>query len=128
MRARQAQIRDYPKLLEIAKKSGFPYPDLESPLIEDCWVVVNEKDVPIMAVAAERIVQLYLWCDEFEHPGAKLAAMRILQNSSMRGELKRRGYVDACVFLPPEIAKSFGSRLERSLKWLKEWPCWALRL
>jgi hypothetical protein len=69
MRVRDFRVSDIPALQAMAEASGFPYPDLKS--IEAVQVVVNEEDVPIMAVAAERTAQLYLFCGKFERPHAK---------------------------------------------------------
>jgi hypothetical protein len=124
MRVRDFRVSDIPALQAMAEASGFPYPDLKS--IEAVQVVVNEEDVPIMAVAAERTAQLYLFCGKFERPHAKVHAIRLL-DESMAKRLRALGYNEVDAFLPPEIAKKFSRRLEQTFGWCKNWPSWAKR-
>lgn len=112
----------------MAENSGFPYIDPQSSQVESCYVVVDENDIPLMACAAERILQLYLWVGEFDHPAAKLHAIRLLQNCAMRHDLQKKGYNEVNSFLPEGIAAKFGRRLERTFGWVKNWHSWALRL
>ena len=66
---RNLQNSDIPILLDMHIKSGLEYefPDLRSAHMEAVKVVVDENGVPLMAAAAERILQAYLFCGEFEH-------------------------------------------------------------
>jgi len=111
------------------EQAGFAYqfPDLHSPLFEAAKVVVDEDDQPLMAAAAERIIQLYLFCGKMEHPGAALHGIRML-HEALRPELKERGYAEANAFLPPQIEKSFGRRLMRSFGWVKNWASYCSRI
>ena len=107
----------------MAAASGFPYPDFDSPLIEDVWVVADEQDRPVMALAAERIVQLYLWAKPGAPPAERLHILRLL-DEAVRPALKAYGYSEMNAFIPPELAKRFGRRLQRTFGWRPNWPSW----
>jgi hypothetical protein len=107
----------------MAEASGFPYPELSAARIEAVVVVVDEQDRPVMACAAERLVQMYLWCGEFQRPHAKVFALRLL-HEAMSEELKSKGYESAEAFLPPSLAKRFARRLEKMFAWRRNWPSW----
>ena len=126
MRVRRLRASDIPKLQQMAADSGYPYPAPEDAAIEAVHVVVDENDQPVMAAAAKRIIELYLWAGAFDHPAAKLHAVRLL-HESMAAELQARGYSEANAFLPPAIARKFGRRLERSFGWVRNWASWAKR-
>jgi hypothetical protein len=127
MTVRKAEPKDYPAIRELAKTSNFPFPDVESPTIEGCDVVVDEDGKIIMAVVAERICQILLVAGEFEHPAAKLAAIRMVQEQDGH-VLKELRYNHIEAFVEPSLAKRFGRRLEKSLGWSKNWPSWSLKL
>lgn len=125
MTVRPMKDSDIPALRAMFERSGFEYqfPDLRGDLIETVQVIVDEEDSPIMAVAAERLVQLYLLTGEMD-PAAKLAGIRTLQDATAK-ELKKRGYTSCEAFIPPSIAKRFGRRLERSFSWVRNpWQSW----
>jgi len=118
---RPYRTSDASALKFMAIQSGFPYPDLDSPMIESCLVVEDENGEPIAAIAAQRLVELYL----FKHQGLRPALfMSILRqmHEAMAKELRSRGYRTAEAFLPPGICERFGRRLERSFGWVKNWP------
>ena len=123
MMVRPLKSSDIPLLK--AMERGFPYPDPAGEL-EAILVVADDEDKPIMAAAAKRLVEAYLWCGEFRRPLAKVAAMRLLQ-AEMERVLAGRGYNGVEAFLPPEIGATFGKRLERSLGWVKNWASWHRR-
>ena len=124
LRARPAEKQDLPVIREMAARADFPSPDLESQNIEALWVIVDEQDRVMMAVAAERIIQLFMWSREFEHPASKLAAIRLMQDQG--GVLKE--YRDVVAFIEPSLARRFGRRLEQSLGWVRNWPSWSRKL
>ncbi len=126
MRVRPFQLGDTPTLRNMAEASGFPYIDPTSDKIEALMVVVDEFDVPVAACAAERIVQLYLWCED-QHPAAKMRALRML-HQEMAPALKAKGYDECNGFFPPQLAASFGRRLERSFGWVRNWTSWCKQL
>jgi hypothetical protein len=127
MKVRKLRASDIPILREMAEKSGFPYPDLGTTEMEAVRVVAGDDDEPLAAVAAERIVQLYLWCGKFDRPLAKVHALKLL-HEEMGAELKRLGYDEVNAFLPPSLAEKLGKRLEKSFGWAKNWPSWTRRL
>lgn len=121
---RRMRDSDIPTLRQMYEHSGFPYsfPDLKGPLMECVLVAVEEgNDVPIAAIAAERIVQAYLLMDWDLHPAARMRIIRAF-HSELAVELRKRNYACLEAFLPPEIAESFGRRLMRSFGWVKAWP------
>lgn len=109
-----------PALERMAAASGFPYVDPRSEMVESCLVVVDDSDTPVMAVAAERIVQLYGWFDKDLPPVQKMTALRVA-HWGMRLELMEKGYKSAEAFLPPSICERFGRRLMRSFGWVENW-------
>jgi len=117
---------DIPALQRMAEASGFPYIDPQSLKVEIVMVAVDDKDKPVAAAAAHRIVEIYAWMDQDQHPALKLAELRDLQPAMVR-ELRAKGYAEAKAFIPPSICVSFGRRLERSFRWVKNWPSFALR-
>ena len=126
MIVRRAEPRDYDAIRELGNKSDFPFPDIESRTIEACDVVVDENDKVLMAVVAERICQIVLAAGEFEHPAAKLAAIRMVQER--KHILKELGYNHIEAYVEPQLAKRFGRRLEKSLGWFKSWPSWTMKI
>lgn len=123
MISRPATPADYPRLREIAAESGYPYPDLNDPLIEAVHVVEDEHGNIIGACAAKRIVELYLYKGQCDHPAAALHMVRML-HSSLIACLCMRGYREANAFLPPELAKGFGRRLMKTFGWRPNWKSW----
>ena len=124
MTVRQLRLSDIPILQEMAERSGFPYPDLNTEPLELVHVVVDDEDRPLMACAAKRILELYLWSGEFERPLAKVHALRLLHDT-MSQMFRAKGYREANVFLPPVLASRFARRLEKTFGWVKNWPSWA---
>lgn len=123
MHVRTLKESDIPGLRAMAEASGFPYPDLSAARLEAVMVVVDDDDRPVMACAAERLVQLYLYCGEFQRPHAKVFALRLL-HEAMAAELRRKGYTSAEAFIPPALAKRFARRLEKMFDWRPNWPSW----
>lgn len=132
MTVRPLKSSDVPILQEMARKSGFPYPDFSSdqlgpartcPNVEAVVVVADDDDRPIMACAAKKLVELYLWCGEFERPHAKVFALRML-HEEMAKILKAKGYSSAEAFLPPTLAQRFARRLGKTFGWRPNWPSW----
>ena len=125
MVVRPLRETDLHAIRELGKSSGFPYEDPTAANIEAALVVCDDDGRLLMACAAERIVQLYLWSTDFE-PAAKLHAIRLLHRE-MAKALKQKGYNEADAFLPPTIAKAFGRRLERTFGWCRNWASWCVR-
>ena len=125
MTTRPLRAEDLPHLNRIAAANGYEYVDPTGTDIEADLVVVDDDGRLLMACAAQRIVQLFLWSEDFG-PAAKLHAIRLLHRE-MGVELRQRGYTEANAFPPPSIAERFGRRLERTFQWVHNWPSWAIR-
>jgi hypothetical protein len=123
MHTRPLQTSDIPALMEMAQKSGYPYPDFSSARAEAFIVVVDDDDQPLMACFAERLVQLYLICGEMKRPLANVHAVRLL-HEAMAPILKKQGYASVEAFLPPTLAERFGRRLVKTFGWTRNWPSW----
>lgn len=126
MRIRDLQKSDIPILQGFADTTGFPYPSLDHPHIEAILVVVDSEDKPITAAAAKRLIEIYGWVDSERSPMVLMAAWKIL-HQSMAETLRAKGYNGCESFIPPQIAKKFGRRLERTWGWIKNWQSWTLR-
>lgn len=128
MRVRALKASDLPALREMHRAAGFDYafPDFQNGKFEACAVVADKLDRPLMAAAAERILQLYLLSGEFPHPASKLHAIRLL-HAALAAALKAAGYREANAFLPPAIEKRFGHRLMRTFGWVKNWASYCIR-
>jgi len=120
MMIRPYEPSDATALAGMALKSGYPYPAPDSPMMEGCLVVMDDEGEPMAAIAAKRIVELYLWKREALRPAVSLSILRSM-HAEMATELRKRGYSDANVFLPPSICERFGRRLERTFGWTKNW-------
>lgn len=136
MNVRPLRESDLPALKRMAEASGYPYPDLSNPMIESVFVVEGENGQIVMACAAERIVQLYLFASPETvkngqengqmHPAVKLHALRLLHDAMAPG-LRAKGYTEANAFIPPSIDKAFGRRLSRTFGWVRNWVSWCVR-
>lgn len=126
VRIRTLQASDIPILGAMADASGFPYPSLNHPHIEAVLVITDDADKPIMACAAKRLIELYLYVDPACSAAVKMAALNVLHRS-MPAELRAKGYNSCEVYVPPHIAGKFGKRLERTWGWVKNWPNWCAR-
>jgi hypothetical protein len=125
MKIRHYKTSDEAALRAMYAAQGFEYefPDLSDPLMETTLVVTDDDGKILAAVAAERLVQLYFLCGPTDHPATKLAIIRSL-HQHMADALRAKGYHSAEAFLPPEIAETFGGRLERTFRWVRNWPSW----
>ncbi len=123
MTVRALKESDIPKLK--AMENGFPY--IEPSKAEAVLVVADDRDEPVMACAAERLAQLFLWIDHGLGPVAAKTALRLL-HQEMTPKMKELGYDSVEAFLPPQIAEKFGRRLERSWGWIRNWPSWTQKL
>lgn len=121
MRTRELREADIPLLRAMAEASGFPYPDLSATRLEAVVVIADDSDQPVMACAAERLVQLYLWCGDFERPHAKVYALRLL-HEAMAEKLRQKGYASAEAFIPPSLYRKFRKRLVKLFGWRENWP------
>ena len=122
MTVRNLIASDIPALRESHARSGFDYvfPDLESPLMASVMVVAGDDNEPLIALAAEEILQGYLFiCAQLE-PAVKLAALKWLERE-MTPVLRVKGFHEINVFLPPSLYGVFSGRLKRSFGFVESW-------
>lgn len=117
---------DIPALRALAEASGYPYPDLTGPHIETVQVVTDSDGNIIMACAAKRLVELYLYVNPALSASVKIQCLQLL-HKGVAASLRDNGYNSVEAFLPAEIAAKFGRRLERTFGWFKNWKSWTLR-
>jgi hypothetical protein len=127
---RKLRESDIPLLKEIHAQSGFSYsfPDLLSDEFVDVEVRTDEHDRPVMAVAARKTVEVYLWVDNrWRTPRWRMAALVEIHEAA-RARLAELGFRDLHSWLPPQVAKAFGRRLSRVFGWApSRWQCWSRR-
>ncbi len=118
---------DMPKLMEMHANCGFEYefPNLTGPLMESVIVVCDENNEPLMAAAAERMVQLYLFTPK--HPPALMLRGVRLLHQGMCESLQNSSYTGANAFLPPQIDARFGRWLVRRFGWFRSWKAWGVK-
>jgi len=115
---RPYRASDEPILRAIHKAQGFDYefPDLGR--FEGVLVSTDENDSPIQAIAARKTVEMYFLGDpNYRTPRWRMAHFAAL-HEEMHKFLLDRGYTDVLAFIPPEIVKSFGKRLQRTFGWV----------
>lgn len=118
MISRPLTIEDEPEIRRLFEQQGFEYELPTEGFFAGCGIFEDGKLV--QAVAARKTCELYLFADQaWGTPAWRLAALKRL-HEDMGRELKRLGYTDAHIWLPPEIAKSFGRRLMRTFGWSKQ--------
>lgn len=120
MNVRPLVPADIPTLKRWHEESGFDYdfPDLLSKEFV-CWVLADDHDQPVQAFAARKTVELYMLADlEWGTPRARLMALQVA-HEHIRQELLKLGYGMAEVWLPPQVARSFGKRLVTLFGWRK---------
>ena len=127
MRVRPYQTSDEPAIRQMFANCPFPYdfPELNGPKMESVMVLVDDDGEILMAAAAERILQIYLWSKAFA-PAARLHGIRLL-HEAMASVLREKGYNSCEAFLPPNVSNTFGKRLERTFGWVKNWQSWTRR-
>ena len=126
MTIRPMRQSDVEALNAMAAASGFPYPDLSDPLIETVLVVADDEDRPVMACAAKRIVELYLYCGSVGRPHAKLHMLRMFHDA-MPKFFRAKGYSEVNVFIPPAVPAGFKRKLIGMFQWCENWSSLARR-
>lgn len=120
---------DVPILESWRAKTPFPYVEFDCPTLEGIWVLADHENRPLMAVMANRLVEIYLLAPPTHSIPAQrfVHAMRLFQDAA-EVPLWEAGYSNVEAFLPPTIAQRFGRRLERTFGWVRNWPSWSKRL
>ncbi len=123
MHARPLRPSDVQILDKRARESGFPYPAFNDPLIEAVVVIADEDDLPITACSAKRLVELYLYPNPDVSVTRMFSAIAFL-HKAMADTLRQKCYSSAEIYLPPQVSRLFGRRLERSFGWMRNWQSW----
>lgn len=128
---RQYQEADLDAVQRIHARQGFDYafPDLADPIFISKLVLADETGRPVMASFARLTCEMYLLSDSASGtPRDRYDRLLALHVAGER-DLRSRGPDDAHAWLPPEIAKRFGRRLE-ILGWVRDnsWTPYCRRL
>ena len=128
MTVRELRDSDIPILQAWAEASGFEYPEMTDPGIVAFLVVADEDDIPILAVPAKKLVEVYGYFNPTAGAQLRLDAIQAIHRA-MNEALKALGYDCVEVFMPPQIARrGFGRLLMERFGWRKNWPSWGIRL
>jgi len=120
MKIRPLEAEDVPKLKAIYEEMGFEYefPDLLSPQFVNV-MVLEEDGAPVMCIASRKTVETYLLMDKgWRTPGWRQEAFLELHLAAHKA-VKALGFTDANCWIPPQVVKSFGRRLQRVFGWRK---------
>jgi hypothetical protein len=149
---REYTIADLDGLRHMHASQGFdyPFPDLSDPIFISKFVVEDDSGRPVMASLARLTCEMYLLIDrehekrgqgssgegnsrsdnmaKFRSPAERWRQLLALHSAAER-DLFARGLDDAHAWLPPQIARRFGRRLE-SLGWIRDdsWTPYCKRL
>jgi hypothetical protein len=132
-------IREYKEcdleaLQRMHAESGFGYafPNLNDPLFVSKLVVCDDDGRPTMALLARLTCEIYLLLDRKDAGASsgreRYRQMLVLHRAGER-DLLNKGLEDAHAWLPPQIARRFGRRLE-ALGWVRDdkWAPYCRRL
>ncbi len=96
----------------------YKFPDLSQPQFVDIEIA-EEDGLIIGAIASRKTVETYLLIDpDWKTPGWRQEALMQLHLSA-HGAVKALGFTDANAWVPPQVVKSFGRRLQRVFGWKK---------
>jgi hypothetical protein len=121
MKTRLYRAEDEPALRRLYEQMGFDYafPDLNAAQFVSIWVVVDDDDLPVMALAARKTVEMFMLADkEWMTPGLRMEAFSAV-SYACHVDVKSQGFEDANCWLPPKVEKSFGRRLVTKFGWIK---------
>jgi hypothetical protein len=123
------------RALHAAQRLPYAFPDLANPLFLTRLVAVRSgahacdrapRDSDILAAVFLRLTaeSYFLLDPRAGTPRDRWRALLLLHEAA-RGDANRRGLDDAHAWLPPQVARSFGRRIER-LGWTREpWPSYS---
>jgi len=120
MNIRRIEPEDVPKLREIYEEMGFDYqfPDLTQAQFVDVQVAEDEGTV-VGAIISRKTVENYLLIKkDWKTPGWRQEIFMQLHLAAHMA-VKELGFTDANCWVPPQVAKSFGRRLQRVFGWKK---------
>lgn len=130
------QVREYRqddlvalKRMHASQGFDYPFPDLDDPLFVTKVVLEDESGKPVMAALGRLTCEAYLLVErDAGTPFEKFQRLLILEREAL-ADAESRGLADANCWLPPEIAKRFGRRLE-AMGWIRDdrWRPYSKRL
>lgn len=122
MTVRALVASDVPILRESHARSGFAYefPDLQGPLMASVMVVAGDDDEPLISLAAEEILQGYLFVCKPLPPFEQYAALKWLERE-MTPVLRQKGFREINLFIPPDIYGWFSRLLKRRFGFVESW-------
>lgn len=133
MLVREYQPSDLDALRRMHAQQGFdyPFPDIGDPIFVSKLVVEDESGRVVMASLARLTCEMYLLMERTDargtsgqgrsgagNPRERFDRLLTLHAAGER-DLLARGLDDAHAWLPPQIAKRFGRRLE-TLGWVRD--------
>lgn len=143
MLIREHKESDLDALRRMHASQGFdyPFPDLADPIFVSKLVLEDDSGRPVMAALARLTCEMYLLVDRSnprgDAPGRSGKAGKpreryewlLALHAAGERDLFARGLDDAHAWLPPQIARRFGRRLE-ALGWVRDdaWTPYCRRL
>lgn len=121
MRIRKFAAADLEILNQMHRQQGFNYefPNLSDPLFVSTLVMEDDSGRLVMASIARLTCEMYLLMDpEAGSARDRYERMLALHRIGER-DLWARGLDDAHAWLPPQVARRFGKRLE-ALGWVRD--------
>ncbi len=121
MLVREFREGDLEALKLMHARQGFEYalPNISDPIFVSRLVLEDENSRIAMASLARLTCEIYLLVDPLlGTPRERLSRMVALHRAGER-DLISRGLDDAHAWLPPQIARRFGRRLE-ALGWIRD--------
>ncbi len=113
------------RALHSAQRMPYAFPDLANPLFLTRLVAESDDGCAIAAVFLRLTAEAYFLLDPTAGTPRDRWRALLLLHEAARGEANRRGLDDAHAWLPPQVARAFGRRIER-LGWSREpWPCYS---
>ncbi|HYB61794.1 MAG TPA: hypothetical protein VEH50_09970 [Methylomirabilota bacterium] len=112
------------KRLHAAQGFGYPFPDLDSPLLITKLVLEEDSGEISMAALLRLTAEAFLLHDPVAATPQERWQRLLTMHEAVRRDAAARGLDDAQAFLPPRVARAFGRRLAR-LGWRRDpWPCY----
>ena len=113
--------------MHAAQGFGYALPDLSDPLLLVRAVVEDEGRLR-MAALLRLTAEAYLLADPRDGSPRQRWQWLLALHEATRRAAAARGLADVQAFLPPQVARPFGRRLER-LGWRRDpWHCYTHRL
>ena len=121
MNLRECTVEDESRLLELQQKQGLDYPLPAMAEMLDSSAACDDGEI-VLACLARPTVELYLLGDpQWRTPAWRFAALGQV-HTDLQNRLRRHKITDAHIWLPPQMARTFGGRLKRSFGWSRaEW-------